>query len=149
MAASILIIVVSAALLVYWFRYTCLLILRTPAGKDFAADFAQANNLTFAQIRQQATGGVPDGSLATLEASLERDYRMLTYLLRSTADLKVAGLTVEQRMLMFDFRMMQMFAAVAGRFGLPQARAAVVEMTDVLQHLANDLGERATASAKS
>jgi hypothetical protein len=149
LAASILIIIVSAALLIYWFRYTCLLILRTPTGKDYATGFAAANHLSYAEVRQQANEGVLGGSLAALEASLERDYRMLTYLLRSTVGVQVAGLTVEQRMLMFDFRVMQVFATFARRFGLQQAQTAVLEMTDVLQHLANDLGERAAASSKA
>jgi len=34
MIASILIIIFSAVLFIYWFRYTCLLILSTKTAKD-------------------------------------------------------------------------------------------------------------------
>ncbi len=149
MAASVLIIIVSAALLVYWFRYTCLLILRMRGGKDYAAGFAAANDLSYNIVRRRAEGETSGRALARLEESLERDYRLLTYLLRATAGAQVAGLTVEQRMLMFDYRVMRLVSLVTRRLWPPKARAAVLEMTDVLRHLANDLGERASVSSQA
>jgi hypothetical protein len=147
MAASVAIIIVSAALLVYWFRYTCLLMLRTHTGKDYASRFAEANRLAFVGIRERAGTAAP--VLDGLEEALERDYRLLTYLLRSTAGAKVAGVTVEQRMLMFDYRMMQLVVRVTRHLWPLKAREALLEMIEVLRHLANDLGERASAASKA
>ncbi len=147
MAASVAIIIVSAALLVYWFRYTCLLMLRTPAGKDYATRFAEANRLSFVGIRERAETEAP--KLDDLDEALERDYRLLTYLLRSTVGAKVAGVTIEQRMLMFDYRLMQLVLRVTRRLWPLKARDAVLEMTEVLRHLANDLGERASAASRA
>lgn len=147
MAASVAIIIVSAALLAYWFRYTCLLMLRTRAGKDYASRFAEANRLSFIAIRERTEAEAPE--LDGLEEALERDYRLLTYLLRSTTGARVAGVTIEQRMLMFDYRLMRLVLRVTRRFSPLKAREAVLEMTEVLRHLANDLGERAMAVSKA
>jgi hypothetical protein len=147
--ASVLIIIVSAALLVYWFRYTCLLILRTRSGKDFSAGFAAANDLAYVAVRESTSAGTSGQSLSALEKSLERDYRLLTYLLHSTAGAQVAGVTIEQRLLMFDYRLMQLVLRVTRRLWPLKAREAVLEMTEVLRHLANDLGERASAASNA
>ncbi len=47
MIASLLIIVVSTVLLIYWFRYTCLLMLRTQTARDYASGLAAANRLMY------------------------------------------------------------------------------------------------------
>ena len=67
MVASILITVVSLILLSYWFRYSCLLLLRSQA--------------------QQPSQAPPQGDLDPLRQAVERDYRLLTYLCRHAAGL--------------------------------------------------------------
>ena len=94
MFASILIILVSAALLAYWFRYTCLLILRTRTGRDHAGEMAAANGLRFHQIQGQLVRAAPVADLPALQKALESDYRLLTYLVAHTAGLEVGGLTL-------------------------------------------------------
>lgn len=148
MAASILIIVVSATLLIYWFRYTCLLMLRVRTNQSYAADVAAANSLTFAGIREHAVRGAGTQQLSELEHALERDYRMLTYLLDHAAGVRVGGLTLEQRMLMIDFRLMQMVCRLTRRFAASRARTAVLEMSEVLHYLANDMGARLHATSR-
>ena len=147
--ASILIIVVSAALMFYWFRYMCLLMLRTRTGNDYASDLAAGNDLSFNGIREQTVGVASAQQLGELERSLDRDYHILTYLLSHTASLRAGGLTMEQRMLMLDFRLMQGLCWLTRRLATRQARAAVVEMAEVLTRLANDMGERVHASSRA
>ena len=147
--ANILIIVVSAALMFYWFRYMCLLMLRTRTGDDYASDLAAGNGLKFYGIREQAVGDASSQKLGELERSLDRDYRILTYLLSHTAGLQAGGLTMEQRMLMLDFRLMQGLCWLTRGLATRQARAAVVEMAEVLTRLANDMGERIHASSRA
>ncbi len=49
-----LVITVSSVLLFgYWFRYTCLLILSAKTTRDYAADIAAANQLSFLQVQAQ------------------------------------------------------------------------------------------------
>ena len=142
MIASILIILVSAALLVYWFRYTCVLILRTRTGKDYAVGMAMANGLRFHQIQGQLVREAPFADLPALQKSLESDYRLLTYLVAHTAGLEVGGLTLEQRMLMLDFKAMRLVCTLSRWVGIDHARAALDEMSSILNHLANAMGER-------
>ena len=133
----------------YWFRYMCLLMLRTRTGNDYASDLATANDLKFRGIREQVTGDASAQKLAELERSLDRDYRLLTYLLSHTAGLQVGGFSLEQRMLMLDFRLMQGLCWLTRRLATRQARSAVVEMAEVLTRLANDMGERTHVSSRA
>ncbi len=135
--------------MIYWFRYTCLLILRTRTGKDYATNLAAVNDLKFPGIQQNVVRGATGHDLTTLERSLDRDYRLLTYLLAHTAGAQAGGLTLEQRMLMLDFRLMRLLFSVTRAIAPPRARAAIVEMTDVLSHLANAMGERVHASSRA
>jgi hypothetical protein len=149
MIASILIILVSAALLAYWFRYTCVLILRTRTGKDRAAEMATANGLRFHQIQGQLVREAPLADLPALQAALESDYRLLTYLVAHTAGLEVGGLTLEQRMLMLDFKAMRLVCALSRWVGIGRARAALEEMSSILNYLANAMGERIESTLRA
>jgi hypothetical protein len=77
-----------------------------------------------------------------LQKALESDYRLLTYLVEHTAGLEVGGLTLEQRMLMIDFKAMRLVCALSRWVGIDYARAALEEMSSILNHLANAMGER-------
>jgi hypothetical protein len=148
MVASVSILAVSTVLLVYWFRYTCLLILRTQPARDFSASLAEANNLEFPEIQSRGFRNVSAGELASLENSLARDYRLLTYLLGHTAGLDVGGFTLEQRLLMADFMVMRLFAKLTNRVAASGTRAALDEMSQILNHLANAMGERVYVSSR-
>ncbi len=150
MISNLLIIAISLALLAYWFRYTCLLILRTKTSLDYAADVASANKLSFPEVQSQlsAFGSRPE-TLYPLHQSLARDYRLLTYLLAHTTGVNAGGVTLEQRMLMLDFRVMQCWYALARRIGLRHAHSALEEMTGILNHFANAMGERAAGNTRA
>jgi hypothetical protein len=149
MIASVFIILVSAALLVYWFRYTCVLILRTRTGKDRAVEMATANGLRFHQIQGQLVREASWTELPALQKALESDYRLLTYLIGHTAGLEVGGLTLEQRMLMLDFEAMRFVCAFSRWRGMDHARAALEEMSSILNYLANAMGERAESALQA
>lgn len=147
MISSILIIAFSLVLMVYWFRYTCLLILRTRTSADYAAPVIAANNLRFPEVQERLAeeSGLQD--LGPLHESLRRDYRLLTYLLRHAAGFQLRGITVEQRMLMIDFKVMQVWYALTKKFGGAQAGKALEEMSHILNHFANAMGERAASAS--
>jgi hypothetical protein len=161
MFVSIVIISFSLMLFLYWFRYTCLLILNTKTTKDYTIQVAKANQLQFPAIQDQLravtdTGrmsGIADSGPAlamdSLQKSLERDYRLLTGLLRHAAQFQVGGVNMEQRMLMIDYQVMKTWYAVARRFSKAgHAAEALQEMADIVAHFANAMGERSAASSR-
>lgn len=149
MVSSLLIITFSVVLFLYWFRYTCLLILKTRTSRDYARQVALANHLSFLDVSKELQRDLGMDQLAHLHASLSRDYRVLTYLLRHAATLPVRGRSLERWMLMIDFKLMELDYAVTSRFASSQARRAVEEMSYIVTHFANAMGERSAALSKA
>jgi hypothetical protein len=146
--ASIFIIVVSLILFVYWFRYTCLLILSAQNAKNYAPQVATANQLAFLEIRSELMQDTPASPLEKLHRSLDRDYRVLTYLLQHAATYNVTGRSIEERILMVDYQIMRVWYALARPFSSSLARRALLEQATVVNHLANAMGERVAVSAR-
>jgi len=121
MVASILISTVSLVLLGYWFRYSCLLLLRTHAD--------------------QSTQYQRGSDLDPLRRSLERDYRMLTYLCQHLAGL--GEQSAEERILMMDFRLMRTWYRLTRTLAPAQAQCALSEMAAVVAFLGQKLGQQA------
>jgi hypothetical protein len=131
MLASVVIIVVSTVLLVYWFRYSCLLLLRNQAERSAASE----PRLVVA--KGQETLGV-GSQLEAVEQSLNRDYQVLLYLIEHGAGLRLN--TLEDRMLVLDFRLMRFWYRLTRIAAPQQARDAVAEMAMVLSVLSGRLG---------
>jgi hypothetical protein len=146
--ASVLIIIVSGVLFVYWFRYTCLLILNTKTARDYAKDIAAANQLSFLEARATLAGSVAKlEKLDQVHESLDRDYELVTYLLDHAARYSAVKDPIEHWILRFDFRLMTIGYRVTRGFSKRVARAALLEMTSIVGHLANSMGERVAVSA--
>jgi hypothetical protein len=127
MVASILITVVSLVLLSYWFRYSCLLLLRSHA--------------------QQPSQTPAQGDLDPLRQAVERDYRLLTYLFRHAAGL--ADQSLEDRILILDFKLMRIWYTVTRTLAPAQARNALSEMAAVVAFLGQRIGEQAGLQAEA
>ncbi|HET8549150.1 MAG TPA: hypothetical protein VFL57_14140 [Bryobacteraceae bacterium] len=148
MFASIFIIVVSLILFVYWFRYTCLLILSAQNAKNYAPQVATANQLNFLEVRSELMQEAPNSPLEKLHRALDRDYRVLTYLLQHAATYSVSGRSIEERILMLDYQVMRVWYAVTRGMSSTLARRALLEQATVVNHLANAMGERVAVSAR-
>jgi hypothetical protein len=127
MVASIVIIVLSLGLLVYWLRATCVLLLgQTEKALAWAVPL-----FAFPRVRTQVDCE-SDGQ--KLIEALDRDYAVLMYLLRGT---RLADL--EARLLVWDYRLMRCWYALASTAFPPQGRRALEEMADVRAVLATKL----------
>ena len=140
MFASILILMISVVLLLYWFRYTCLLLLQTREEPSRVARVAEANGLSFPSVHAQLAEQGASCSRAT-ERALDRDYRILAFLLRHAPDL--GGSPMEQFVLTLDFRLMQVWYRVTQSFSPETSRTALQEMTAILTRMSGMLTERA------
>lgn len=133
MLASALIIAFSLVLLVYWFRYSCALLLNARAESAIAD-----SRFTWMEV-QRRLGDQAD--LDPLQRALRRDYELLTYLIEHASGLGLE--TIEDRLLMADYRLMQAWYRLTRRLIPTQARRAVSEMASVLNVLAGRLNEHA------
>ncbi len=120
--------------------------LRAQTDKEHAADLASINQLSFADTLRRGFRDLPAGELDSVEKALERDYRLLTHLLRHTTGLEVSGISLEQRMLMADFMVMRLLSKTGRMLGYSGARAALEEMSLVLNRLADAMAERIHAA---
>jgi hypothetical protein len=137
---TVAITVSSALLFGYWFRYTCLLILSARTTRDYAADVAQANQLSFLQVQAQLRGqGI---QLDRLQAALDQDYAVINNLIQNSGEWGM-----EERMLQLNYRVMGAWCSVSRRFSAEMGRNALDEMSNIIAHFANSIGEQATAGA--
>jgi hypothetical protein len=139
MLTGILIIAFSLALLVYWFRYSCSLLLQSARE---AVPTADDTRFHVAEVQQQLPAAA---DLTPLRQSLERDYTMLVYLVEHAAGLQLSS--IEDRLLVLDYRIMRCWYAVARVVAPQQARAALSEMATVVGILAGKM-ERAGVHGK-
>ncbi len=136
----------SALLFVYWFRYTCLLILSAKTAFDYAAKTAAANQLGFLEVQARLREGV-SADLDVLHEALERDYSRLTYLLQNASQAGAEDSSIEVRMLEMYYRLTGVWYSVSRTFAPEAARRALEDMSSVVAHLANVMGERVACGA--
>jgi hypothetical protein len=144
MLAGILIIALSLALFIYWFRYSCILILRNGSEIAAASPAALDSRFSFGEVLERLKS---EPALDPLQASLERDYRVLTYLIEHAAGLELTA--IEDRLLVFDYRVMQAMYRLTRTAAPTQARKALFEMASVLGVLAHRIGEQAGVQAEA
>jgi hypothetical protein len=135
------IIFFSVVLFVYWFRYSCLLILQDRASYAMQPHTSGAK-LSFPVVQQRLKDGEKGVALLDqLHHDLSNDYRVLCFLLRCSPE---AGLDpIERRMLMLDYWIMQAWYSVARRAAPPQAHTALEEMSNIVSYFAYSVGRNA------
>jgi len=138
MIASILVIVFSIILLLYWFRCTCLLLLRDSADEIRDVHTSVQRSFRFGDVRGRLDS---ETELAPLQQALSRDFQVLTYLVHHAAGLELASF--EERLLVWDYRLMRIWYALTQVAAPQQARCALREMTSIISILAGRIGQRA------
>ena len=146
MLSITVIIFFSVVLFVYWFRYSCLLILQDRSTSP-ALQTAGAR-LNFPAVQQRLKDGErAAGSLDQLQQDLGKDYRMLSFVLRCSPDTGIDP--IERRMLALDYRIMQAWYGVTRRVAPPQAREALEEMSSIVSYFAYSAGRNAVQSSNA
>jgi len=115
---TVVITVSSVLMFGYWFRYTCLLILSARTTRDYAADIATANQLSFLQVQSELRENPAD--LDRLKASLDRDLAVVTNLIQNASGQGEWGL--EDRMLQLNYRLMSSWCSISQRFSVEAGR---------------------------
>lgn len=146
MSFSLILIGLSLALFAYWFRYSCLLILRTQTAEDFSAEVCRANGLSFDLVKGQIEKGGGD-NLSELYAALERDYKIVNHLLDQVAINSNNENALETKLLRANFRVTQCWFRVSNSLGLRSSVNALEEMAETIGHFANSFGQQSVNSA--
>jgi|SRR5271170_5489206 len=145
LAVTAIIAAGSVVLFGYWFRYTCMLIVSAKTALDYAAGVAAANRLNFLDVQARLHERVTE--LDPLRAALERDYTLITYLLKNAAQSGTEESSLETRMLKMNYRLMDAWYQVSRHFSTQAACRALEDMSMVVAHFANVMGERAACGA--
>jgi hypothetical protein len=144
--ATVVITVSSIVLFAYWFRYTCLLILSAKTARDYTGDVAYSNKLGFPEVQAQLNqSGSPD--LDRLRAALDSDYRVVRQLLKYLPKAEEGPSSLETQMLAINYQLMSTWYQVSRHFSGSTAARALGEMSMVVAHFSNLMGEQAAASA--
>ncbi|MFN7997612.1 MAG: hypothetical protein U0Q18_28600 [Bryobacteraceae bacterium] len=144
MIESILIIVFSLVLFAYWFRYTVLLLLNADREAEVSGVM---NQLRLAETREILSKAEADISLDPLIPALERDYRLLRYLMDHAAGLEMRP--VEEFVMAADFRLLRVWYSITRRISSSHARRALQEMAGILSYMANRMDERASGLSRA
>ena len=131
----------SFLLFVFWFRYVCVLVLRARPARDYAHAAAAANQLSFPDV-QVSLRDRQAADLEDLRRLLDRDFALLTYLLAHISNAPAGVAAVEKRILEIDYRLLRFWCGVSAHFSRTAACRALAEMSTVVAHFANSLGER-------
>jgi hypothetical protein len=136
MIAGILIITFSFVLFVYWFRYSCVLLLRNAAERATAMRTDDERFSVSKVIELLKT----EMELAPLERMLERDYHVVTYLISHATDLELAS--IENRLLILDYKLMRVWSRLTRTLAPEQSRKALAEMASVLGVLVREMSQQ-------
>jgi len=142
---TVIITASSVLLFGYWFRYTCLLILSAKTARDFAGQVAAANQLGFLEVQAQLRAA--SVNLDSLRDTLDRDYAVLSSMLKQVRGSSVEESSLETTMLSLNYRVMRAWYRVSGVFSPAAARKALEEMSMVIAHFANAMGQQAEGAA--
>ena len=138
MAASIFIIVICSALLVYWFRYTCTLILGRNYSAEHAIKVASTIRLSFPHTETALQTERTAFALDCLYENLDSDYCILTDLLSDAA----GETSIERRFLTMDFKIMQIWYGLTKTSrNLPRSKSALSEMSSILGYFAAEIAQ--------
>ncbi len=149
MLSELLILSFALVLFYYWFRYNCHAILRTAETGERARQVAAANELRFPYVLEYLQGELTLEEIEALDTWLQRDYEVLTSLLRYTSALRVGSHTVEQRILMADFKLQQLWFAITKKSMTGAARRSLEERAHILTHFANTLSARSASLSRT
>jgi hypothetical protein len=130
------------------------LILSAKTSRDYAQDVAAANHLSFLDARTRLSSDlVVSGAAPTaLEAAydgLDRDYRVVVYLLQHAANFQPSKESFEHWVLRCDYHLMGVWYHLTRSLSASLARRALLEMAAIINYMANSMGERVAVSARA
>lgn len=147
MLSSELLVALGSLLLIYWLRYTCLL-LRRNGQHSYSITVAGWNGMSFPAVQEELRGQEHRDDLVRLYAALQRDRHLLGCLLEHVWRYGVVNRSPEARLLLLEFASRRLWFLLVRRHWPTEARRTLAEMAAILAHLANSMGEQVAATAR-
>jgi hypothetical protein len=139
MLASGFIIIASSILFLYWFRYTCLLVLAQNDGAQYAFQVASNIQLSFPHVQAALQTPAHSSGLDRLRERLDQDYDLLTELLHHPG-----SDSIQHRILRLDYQAMRVWYQLTRTSHHPLlAKKALGEMSSILGYFAAEIGASA------
>ncbi len=135
-----LVLILSAAMFMFYLQAICQKILRRQFEHSFFKSVVNANRLAFPAIRMEAEGEGRLASYAEARTALKCDYSTLTYLLKHANNIN-STFAAEERLLMAYFRAVFFSLTVRRFLGLKET-PALMKLTAILQYFSNVVGQR-------
>ena len=141
MVTSVVIIILSLAMFVYWFRYSCVLILESNWCEDQAQVIALRNELSFGSVNESLAQADSAQALDRVRDLLDADLDRVLTLLANCPGVRETGQSLECRMLMLDYRLMKSWYALTRSTAGPRAQHALREMALVVGYIAGECSD--------
>jgi len=148
MIISVVIIILSVAMFVYWFRCSCVLILESDWCEEQAQAVAAQNGLAFGSVEESLAQADTAQAMDRIRDLLDRDLVRVQELMSACPSIQQTGGSLESRILMVDYRFMKAWYSVTRSTANPKAQNALREMALVVGYLAGECGDH-LATARS
>jgi len=135
-----LILILSLAMVFFYFQATCQKILRRQFDQEYARSIANVIRLEFPSLRKSLKEFGAPLDYSRLPKMLTRDLLALTYLLKNGANVS-QHYSSEERLLILYFRW-QLLSFAGRRWLKVGEKKAILRLTSVLHYFANVVGER-------
>ena len=143
MIHTVLMLILSMAMLFFYFQATCEKILRRHFDREYFQSIAKAIRLEFPSLRKSLEEFHAPVDYSQLSKTLHCDFLALTYLLQNVAN-SSQGFSWEERLLVLYFRWQFLSSAVRRLLKVGENKA-ILRQASVLQYFANVVGQRLNA----
>jgi hypothetical protein len=140
MYLAVAILIISAALLLFYIQATCQRILRRRAHQEFYHSIVNANRLEFPYVRTAIQEYDAPLDYGRFRMQLRCDFLALHYLLKNAANTRLE-LSRDEKLLVFNFRILFLLLAACHVFSFGE-KSILLKLTSILQYFSNVLGER-------
>ncbi len=140
MILSWLVLILSVAMVFFYFQASCQRILRRQFDQEYFRSIANVIRLEFPSLRKSLEESSTTVEYLRVSNALKCDFLALTHLLKGTADVK-RGYSQEQRLLVLYFRLQFLSLSVRRLLGVGERQSAL-RLSSILQYFANVIGQR-------
>ncbi len=146
MVTSVVIIILSLAMFVYWFRYSCVLILESSWSEESAHAIVAQNGLSLGSVEESLAKAESAMAMDQVKDRLDRDLEQVLALLAKSPIVRETGQSLECRILMLDYQLMKAWYALTRSTAGPRAQKALREMALVVGYIAGECGDHMAAA---